>query len=123
MKIPKKIGSVLFYGALILAQGCSDPDLDLRATVSDQSYFPMRVGNYKIYEVTETYTSQASCTDYLHESMSAFQLKELIYDSIKNGKDDYTYFIHRYSRGNETQPWTELDTWSARKNASQITLD
>lgn len=123
MKITKKIGSALFYVAILLTEGCSDPDFDLRATVSDQSYFPLRVGDYRIYEVTETYTSQASCTDYLHKSETTFELKEWIYDSIKNGEGDYTYFIHRYSRGNETQPWTDLDTWSARKNANQVIVD
>src|SRR5579859_4226818 len=97
--------SIIYFFALAFI-GCSSD----KVTISDQSYFPLRVGNYQIYQVNETDILQLTCGTG-GQTIKNYQLKTLVIDSAKNTEGDYTYTIHRYTRPDETQPWTDLDTW------------
>jgi hypothetical protein len=112
-----KAGNIFFATMLVLAESCSNPDV---ARISDRSYFPLRVGNYQIFQVTQTDISQASCNDESNRSTKTFELKESTYDSIRNSEGGYTYLIHRYTRREDTQPWTDVDTWSVRMNDNKV---
>lgn len=118
IRLVSSVGLV-FGAAIILAGSYSNSDA---SEISDQSYFPLRVGDYRIYQVYGSDIHQASCTDTTSQTPNGFELKELIYDSVKNNEHGYTYLIHRYTRTDETQTWKDLDTWSAQINANQVVV-
>jgi len=109
----------VFYFLILILSGCSGTD---SVKISDQSYFPLRVGNYQIYQVSETVINNSICTDPVPPAKN-YQLKSLIYDSLKNAEGGYTYNIHRYTRSDPTKAWTDLDTWSARVNSNQLIVN
>src|SRR5882724_4766577 len=102
--------SLFFCAGLIILESCSGSG---QMRIADQTYFPLRVRNYFIYQVSESDIQNFNCNDP-NPSPKAYQLKVLIYDSVKNGEGGYTYYLHRYTRVDSTQAWTDLDTWSAR---------
>ena len=109
----------LFSAMLILLDGCSYSDA---ISVSGQSYFPLRVGNYQIYQVSETNIQHTFCTD-TSQPTNTYQLKVLTFDSVKNAEGGYTFLIHRYTRVDSTQSWVDLDTWSARVTSNQVIVN
>ncbi|GHN02890.1 hypothetical protein WSM22_43790 [Cytophagales bacterium WSM2-2] len=111
----KRAGNVCYFLALILVS-CSGSDV---VRISDQSYFPLRVGNFQIYQVSETNIQHQSCTD-TSTPIKNYQLKALIYDSAKNPEGGYTYYIHRYTRSDSLHAWTDLDSWNARVANNQV---
>ncbi|MBS1680663.1 MAG: hypothetical protein JST48_03040 [Bacteroidetes bacterium] len=87
--------------------------------VSGKAYFPLQTGDFRIYSVAETNIEQLTCGDG-GQTLKDYQLKALITDSSKNTDGSFTYDIHRYTRPDSTQPWTDLDTWTARITSNQI---
>ncbi|HTH55691.1 MAG TPA: hypothetical protein VL728_06565 [Cyclobacteriaceae bacterium] len=118
MRMMKWTGS-LFFCVMLILDGCSSPE---SVRISDLSYFPLRVGNYQIYQVSETNIQHASCDD-TSQPTKAYELKVSTDDSVKNSEGGYTYLIHRYTRNDSTQSWTDLDTWSARLTANQAIVN
>src|SRR5258708_3873916 len=104
---------------LIFTFGCSSSD---EVKVSDQSYFPLRVGNFKIYQINGTSIQRFTCTDD-GQTVKNYLLKELITDSSKNTEGGYTYMIHRYTRPDSTQSWVDLNTWTVRINSNQVVVN
>lgn len=83
---------------------------------SGSEYFPLKVGAYWIYGMTETTISQVN-----GQVNSMYDLKISITDSMSaNGV--VTYKLQRYKRTDATQPWVPLDTWSARKDQFQAVV-
>ena len=113
----KWLGSLFFGVLLIVIDGCSGSDV---VRISDLSYFPLRVGNYQIYQVIETNIQHNSCSDTSQPTAKTYDLKVKTYDSAKNSEGGYTYLIHRYTRNDSTQAWADLDTWSARITGNQV---
>jgi hypothetical protein len=112
-------GVAFFIGIVMLLAGCTSSD---SPQISDQSYFPLRVRDFRIYQVNETDIQRLSCTDN-GVTILNYQLKELVSDSIRNAEGGYTYTIHRYTRPDSTQPWTDLDTWTARNSNGQVVVN
>ncbi len=112
-------GTAVLFCLSVLLTGCSSSD---NPQPSDQSYFPLRVGNFSIYQVNETDFLRLTCTDN-GETIKNYQLKELVTDSVKNAEGSYTYTIHRYTRPDSTQPWVDFNTWTARMNNSQVIVN
>ncbi len=104
---------------LLILSGCSSPEI---VKIADQSYFPLRVGNYLIYQIKETTISQTTCGKG-GETLSNYQLKVLATDSVKNPTGGLTYTLHRYTRSDSTQAWTDLDTWTATVNNNQVVVN
>jgi len=111
--------SIMLCAALFIIDGCS---VSGGVHIADQAYFPLRVGNYLIYEVTETNIEHIDCND-TSLSPKIYELKVFIYDSVKNAESGYTYNIHRYTRTDDTQAWADLDTWSARVTSNQVVVN
>ena len=107
------------YWFSVLLIGCSSSD---SPQISDQSYFPLRVGNFWIYQINETDILRLTCNGN-GVTLKNYQSKELISDSSKNTEGSYTYTIHRYTRPDTTQPWVDLDTWTARTNSNQVIVN
>lgn len=111
---------LLISATFILTDSCSPPD---RIRISDLSYFPLRVGNFQIYQVSETDFQNTSCSDTSEPPTKIYELKVVTYDSTKNAEDGYTYLIHRYTRSDSTQRWEDLDTWSARVTSNRVIVN
>jgi hypothetical protein len=107
------------YWFFIFLVGCSSSDTP---QISDQSYFPLRVRNFWIYQINKTDILRLTCNGN-GETPTNYQLKELISDSTKNTEGGYTYTIHRYTRSDSTKPWTDLDTWTSRTNNNQVIVN
>lgn len=111
-------GTVVLFCFCLLVACCTSNEVP----VSDQSFFPLRVGNFQIYQVTETAITRLTC-DGNGQVQQNYQLKTLVTDSSKNNEGGYTYTVHRYTRQDETQPWGDLDTWTARASGSQVVVN
>lgn len=107
----------LFSFIILLAFfGCSTSS-ELKLTI--QSFYPLRVGNYQIYNVSETTILHLTCNE-TGQTISTYQLKVVVNDSLKNIEGGYTYSLHRYSRIDSTQAWAIADTWTSRINNNQL---
>lgn len=114
----KQCWRVAFFVPFLIFNGCTNDDL---VRIPDQSYFPLRVGNYRIYQVSETDIDRLSCSTT--SPTNNYQLKVLVFDSVKNSEGGYTYYMHRYTRPDSMQVWTILDSWSARINSNQVIVN
>ena len=48
------------------------------------------------------------------EQKFVYELKFQVQDSLLNQEGGYTYIVQRQKRDNASQPWTSLDSWTAR---------
>ena len=112
-------GLAIVFCISILLSGCSSSN---EVQISDQSYFPLRVGDFRIYQVNATGILRLKCNDD-GETLKIYQLKELISDSVKNVEGGYTYTIHHYTRPDSTHAWVDLETWTARTNSNQVVVN
>lgn len=77
-------------------------------------YFPIEVGRFITYEVTEINIDQAvSVNDTV-----TYQLKEKIESQFIDNQGRPSLRIERYSRLNDTLPWVIKDVWYATRTAS-----
>ena len=74
----------------------------------DYSYYPLKTGNYIMYDVEEINIDKAIGV----YDTTKYQLKEFIESQFigSNGKTQYR--IERYKRANDTVPWSITDVWS-----------
>jgi hypothetical protein len=101
--------------AFFLTIGCGSDNPN--PGLSDASYFPLRVGNFQIFQVTET-----KITPYNVAELFEYQLKTSVVDSFINNSGSYTYIIHRYKRETSDDTWQSLDTWAARLDESEAVV-
>ena len=97
---------------LLILAGC-DPGNDLTFS-TDEKYFPLQVGNYWIYEVSET-----KITLNISEEAD-YQIKIITTDSFSNVEGKYSYILTRFRRNTGNDPWVSLDTWVARRNDKEL---
>jgi len=98
--------------SFLISISCSEteqiaPDLGL-------DYYPMRVGNYAIYEVMEKSVVQSITTE------NSYALKVTYSDSIRNDNGEVTYIILREKKNSGSTTWQALDTWSVKRINNQI---
>ena len=111
----KKAFSVLLVTILTgWFTGCgSDPD----KAPDGRQYFPLRVGDYRVYHISETQISA-----YNIETDFEYDIKSLVVDSFPNVSGSYSYIIHRYKRTSATDDWQSLDTWTARADSREVVV-
>jgi hypothetical protein len=109
----------IFCFVIMAVSGCTSSDV---VRISDQSYFPLRTGNYQIYQVSETDILQTTCGTG-GKTLSNYQLKVIVTDSAKNQSGGLTYTLHRFTRPDSTQAWAPLDTWTAAVNSNQVIVN
>lgn len=101
---------------VVLLFSCSDaPEIVIQDPF--QGYFPLQTGTFHIYDVEDIQIQQNV------QTRSFYQLKTLAVDSFKNEEGGYTFIINRYKRLDGTQPWTALDTWSARASNREVIVN
>jgi hypothetical protein len=100
---------------VMLTLGCV-PDNEM-ATSTGMAYFPLRIGDYRIYQVNET-----TIAPYNIETASAYQIKTVVTDSFKNAENHFTYIVSRFKRANDSDPWESMDTWTARADEQRVVV-
>lgn len=105
MKLPimRKGLSVFLVFSLVIFSCSEDepviPDLGL-------DYYPLKVGNFVLYQVDETDILQSV------ETKTSYELKVTVTDSSINQQGVVTYFLVREKRVNSSSQWESVDTWS-----------
>jgi len=108
-------GILFFLGS----SGCSPAS---EVSIAGSSYFPLRVGNFQIYQVTVDTILQKTCgTGGDHKQ--SFQLKTLVSDSASTAAGGYQYVINRFRRADSTQAWAPWDTWTARVSSNEVVVN
>ena len=111
-------GSSLVSFILLFAFFCCSTSSEVKLSI--QSYYPLRVGNYQIYDVSQTTFNRLTCAE-TSQSVLTYQLKMVITDSMANAEGGFTYVVHRYGRLDPTAAWTDSATWTTRiSNGSVI---
>lgn len=84
----------------------------------DYQYFPLQGGKFWIYDVEETSITQTTCGD-AGQTISKYEMRLSVVDSVLNSDNGYTYTIQRAKRTNNTQPWSSLVTMTSQISGSR----
>lgn len=88
--------------------GCSEtlaPDPDKVGF----NYFPLEIGEFRIYQVQKIEYSLFVPTDTAN-----YQLKEQVVDTFST-QNEINYILHRFSRDSSTDNWQLDSVWTARR--------
>lgn len=108
-------GQYTSWVVVMAVLGCvPDNQLDFPTA---QNYFPLRVGDYKIFQVSEI-----RIAPYNIETELNYQIRTLVTDSFPNADGKYSYVISRFKRTNPTDAWVSLDTWTGRANDREVVI-
>ena len=81
------------------------------------AYFPLQQGVFQVYSVEEVrYSASGDPTE------SNYELMAVVADSFPASDGVYIYVIHPSTRDNDASEWQPLDTWSVRRNKSEIVV-
>jgi hypothetical protein len=101
------------YGmVLVLFLGACSSEIDPDPSAVGYTYFPLEVGAYIDYTVTET--TYAPGSPGITEQ---YFLRRKVVDTFVSENGLETYVIHRFRRIAPGDPWQFLDTWSARRES------
>ena len=101
---------------LLILFGACNPNNDLQFP-SYVDYFPLRIGDYRIYQVDETRIQPFNL-----ETTFVYEIKTLVTDSFPNSEGGISYIIHRFKRDDSLEDWTSLDSWVARVNEREVVI-
>lgn len=107
------IGIKLLYvlaGSLIIS-GCTETK-DVNPADLGSSYFPLKVGNFSIFQV-----DGVQYNNFSDSAAFSYQLRESVVDSFQNLELGISYKILIEKRPNEATPWSTDSIWTARKDA------
>jgi hypothetical protein len=89
---------------------------DIQALDLKDSYYPLQIGKYIIYDVDSTVYDDFTQTSYKHQ----FQVKMLVADTFRDSNMKLNYRYERYIRKNATQTFQLADVWSAINENGRI---
>lgn len=110
----RKLGKCVLFTAIIFTACDNDEPTPV---LSDFDYFPLVVGQYSIFDVTETTIVQNV------EQTASYQLKIELTDSFPSGNGAYVYVMTRSTRPSMNNSWTFVETWSARRNSLEAVIN
>lgn len=96
---------VCVFGLLF---SCSDT-LEPIDDIVGYDYFPLEIGDYRIYQVRKITYSLLFPVD-----TADYQLKELVADTFAT-QNELNYVLHRFSRDSSGDPWQLDSVWTARR--------
>ena len=104
---------IAFVAIAVISCDSSDenPSVD-----TGKDYFPLRKGNFQIYDVTNI-----EYTLGVPETLR-YELKTIVTDSFPNSDGNYTYVIQRSKRNEGATEFSYLDTWSARMDTREAVM-
>ena len=117
MVYSKHFALVLFVVSSVLLFTECGKELD-NAKLDERNYFPLAIGDYRIYRVVET-----TITPYNVEHTEQYELKTVVTDSFRNSEGNFSYIIARLKRANAMDSWQSLDTWSAKVNSGEVVVN
>lgn len=101
----------------LLSFGCSSESNDPDLAQLGYNYYPVEVGNYRIYDVQEinfTLLDGGDTTNY--------QLKEVIDAYQHQSKEDTSYYLHRFTRSTTEEEWQLDSLWTIRKDLRRVVV-
>jgi len=114
-----KLTKILFtlFGMLLLWFACNPKELMPDTTRVGFDFFPLQVGDFRVYEVEEI-----TKTFLFGFDTARFQLKESLVDSFPGLGGDIIYLLHRSKRLSANDAWNLDSVWTARRNQSQAVI-
>lgn len=103
----------LFLLSIVLF-GCNET-LDVVAVESGLEYYPVAVGEFRVYEVEEINYGLTQ------NDTSNYFIREYITDSIV-GSDQVTYLLTRDRRETMAEPWVIDSVWTFSKNENFLSI-
>ena len=73
------------------------------------NYFPLEIGDYRVYQIQQIEYSLFAATDTAH-----YQLKELVVDTFST-QSELNYILHRFKRDLSTDKWQLDSVWTSRR--------
>jgi hypothetical protein len=105
----------LIFCAAFAAVSCDSTD-ESPAPDRSQEFFPLRLGQYQLYDVTEVVYTLG-----VPETLK-YELKTVVTDSFPNVTEGFTYVLQRSKRSDGQSNFSPLDTWSARLGIHEIVV-
>lgn len=96
---------ISFFGISLFIR--CEKDIDM--PISDYQYFPITIGQYQIYEVTESLYNISNEPVYLK-----YFLKERISESYENPASEKIYKIERFKKQTMGQAWKIDSVWTTQ---------
>jgi len=110
----KSVRYPLFLLFIIIGLSACTEKISLAGDDLGQAYFPVKVGNYWIYEVSET-----KVLNNQYDSIT-YQVKELIDTVFRNQANELTYRVIKSRRANSSQSWGNDTLYTINPNALNI---
>lgn len=107
---------ILFGGLLFFMLSCISDTLEPDPEKVGFSYFPLQVGDYRVYDIHQENFSVFGESDTLD-----FQLRELVADSFAT-QNQVSYVLHRFSRDKSEDPWQLDSVWTARRTTNHAVV-
>ncbi|MCC7231575.1 MAG: hypothetical protein IT242_01420 [Bacteroidia bacterium] len=112
---------------LLTLQSCTKNTLDENVTTDYISFFPLKSGNWYIYNADSIVHHEADDVYNLDTSITAyhFQVKEQIDSSYTDATGKQVYIVLRYRRDDSLSVWTLMNVWteSVDKSSAQRVED
>ncbi len=109
LSLYKKLPATVALLFLFLLNVSCNKDSILPDGKVQKDYFPLRVGQYAIYDVDSiTFNDVTMTSDTVR-----YQLKELLDTSFIDNSGDTAYRINRMRRNSDADVWETADMWSA----------
>ena len=115
--VGRGVSHVLFGMALGVFIGCSSSSSDPNTERFGYDFYPLELGAYRHYNVTELLYSQ-NIADTL-----VYQMRESVTDSFPGSSGEQVYVLSRYTRLTDQEPWALDSTWSSYTNLRQAVLN
>jgi len=104
---------LILLSATFLVCSCAESVIEVEFS-DDQSFFPLAVGQYRIFEVEEiTFNLQGGDT-------SEFLLRETLIDSFPNAENGFTYLLQREKMIDNQ--WVIDSVWTTRRNEQRAVV-
>lgn len=103
--------------ALFILSSCIDEDSRNPELNPGYEFFPIEVGSFVEYRVDSIWHDQPDPEiEGIHDTTSYF-VKELIESEIVDAQNDPSLRIVRYKRDSESDEWSLVDIWFAKRTA------